>query len=80
MSQPHTLTLDDVEFDVSTGTIEEYTADYKDIVIPDNFDGVSVTSIGFWAFSSNALTSVSIPNSVTELDDAFDEYVIITRI
>ena len=68
MSQPHPLTLDDVEFDVSTGTIEKYKADYENIVIPDNFDGTAVTSIGDWAFYGNALTSVTIPNSVTSIE------------
>ncbi|WP_283393063.1 DUF1963 domain-containing protein [Photobacterium phosphoreum] len=63
--KPYTLTLNDVLFDKDTGTIEEYTADYTDIVIPDNFDGIEVTSIGKSAFSENALTSVNIPNSVT---------------
>ena len=67
MSQPHTLTLNDVTFDKGTGAIQKYTADYKDIVIPDNFDGISVSSISMYAFSDNALTSVTIPNSVTEI-------------
>jgi sporulation protein YlmC with PRC-barrel domain len=75
--KPYTLTLNDVEFDVSSGTIEEYIADYKNIVIPDNFDGVSVASIGIEAFRSNALTSVTIPNSVTKIgDDAFRDNVL----
>ena len=64
MNQPHTLTLNDVEFNKKSGRIEGYTADYKDIVIPDNFDGIPVTEIGDWAFAKNALTSVTIPNTV----------------
>jgi hypothetical protein len=67
MNQPHTLTLDDVEFDKNTAEIKGYTADYKDIVIPDNFDGIPVVFIGNGAFEDSALTSVTIPNSVNEI-------------
>ena len=43
------------------------------LVIPATLDGYSVTSIGDYAFDSNALTSVTIPNSVTSIGDyAFD--------
>jgi hypothetical protein len=65
----HTLTIDDVKFDAGTGTITDYTASYTDIVIPSSFnvDGtdVNVTTIGDYAFSSNDLTSVTIPTNVT---------------
>ena len=37
------------------------------LVIPATLDGYSVTSIGDYAFDSNALTSVTIPNSVTSI-------------
>ena len=39
------------------------------LVIPATLDGYSVTSIGDYAFDSNALTSVTIPNSVTSIGD-----------
>ena len=67
MNQSHPLTLDDIDFDKSTGEIEKYKANYKNIVIPDDFSGVSVTSIGDGAFADNALTSVTIPDSVTSI-------------
>ena len=40
-----------------------------DLVIPASIDGYSVTSIGDYAFSGNALTSVIIPDSVTSIGD-----------
>ncbi len=77
MNQAHTLTLDDVSFDESTGTIEVYDGQYKHIVIPDNFDGIPVTVIGDYAFSEVEdnevsefpLTSVVIPNTVVEIGE-----------
>jgi len=61
----YTLTINDVEFDATTGTITKYTnTNQKDIIIPDNFGGVAVTIIGEYSFGDNGLTSVTIPNSV----------------
>lgn len=40
-----------------------------DIVIPATFNGLPVTAIGNEAFSSTAITSISIPDSVTTLGD-----------
>gem|GEM_PF-1099478 len=65
----HTLTLNDVEF--ADGVIINYSGGYVDIIIPSSFNvngaDVSVTTIGAGAFSSNSLTSVTIPNSVTTI-------------
>ena len=68
---PYTLQLSDVDF--SDGEITDYTnTTEKNIIIPDNFDGVDVTSIGAEAFRLNQLTQVSIPNSVKSIGkDAF---------
>ena len=38
-----------------------------DLVIPETFEGNSVTSIGYEAFKMSCLTSVTIPNSVTRI-------------
>lgn len=90
MNQAHTLTLDDVKFDVSTGTIEKYTSDYKNIVIPDHFDGTPVTSIGSSAFitefynvlmdNTYGLTSVTIPNSVTYIGNYAFQFNLLTSV
>ncbi len=65
----YTLTLDDVSFNASTGTITDYTNTVeKDIVIPSAFtiDGqlVSVTRIANGAFRYSQLTSVVLPGSL----------------
>ena len=60
--------------------IEAYTANYEGIALPDNFNGISVTFIGGWAFEYNNLTSVTIPNSVTSIGCVvFDSNVVITK-
>ncbi|MCG9728662.1 leucine-rich repeat domain-containing protein [Shewanella sp. Isolate13] len=80
MSQPHTLTLDDVSFDKKQGSIDAYDGNYQNIIIPDNFDGITVTEISDYAFSEvedlgddeapeNPLTSVVLPNTVTEIGE-----------
>jgi hypothetical protein len=47
-----------------TGCVETCPSD---LVIPDTIDGYSVTSIGYEAFRSNQLASVTIPDSVTSI-------------
>ena len=62
----HVNSIGDVTF--SNGEIADYTnATEKNIIIPDNFNGVAVTSIGNLAFYFNQLTEVSIGNSVKSI-------------
>ena len=62
----YTLQLSDVTF--SDGEITDYTnTTEKNIIIPDNFDGVAVETIGIYAFYGNQLTEVIIPNSVNSI-------------
>lgn len=64
----YTLTESDVTF--SDGVITDYiNTTEKDIIIPDNFDGVAVTAIGDAVFEENELTGVVIPNSVTSIGE-----------
>lgn len=65
----YTITIEDVDFDETIGEITDCTSTQKDIIIPDNFDNVDVTSIGNSAFRSNQLESVTIPNSVTSIGE-----------
>ncbi|MGF1723153.1 leucine-rich repeat protein [Photobacterium nomapromontoriensis] len=62
--QATVLTLNDVKFVKNTGSIIDYRSKYKDIIIPETFDGVPVKSISEYAFYKNGLTSVTLPNSV----------------
>ncbi|MFA9370525.1 MAG: leucine-rich repeat protein [Labilibaculum antarcticum] len=67
-----TLTLDDVEFDESTGTITDYIGTSTDIIIPESFivDAVvvPVVNIGEKAFYSNNLLYVEMANSITTIE------------
>ena len=64
-------TYGDLEYGVlDDGTVEitDYNGSAEKVDIPAKIDGMSVTSIGDWAFSSCAsLTSITIPNSVTSI-------------
>lgn len=52
-------------FEPSTGTITGYLdAGPKDVIIPTEIDGVTVTALGNYAFRTKLLTSVTIPNTV----------------
>ncbi len=62
----------------SNGTLTKYTGTSTDVVIPYEINGVKVTSIGEYAFnravnkpyvSPTEITSVTIPNTVTTIDD-----------
>ncbi|MCL1911904.1 MAG: leucine-rich repeat domain-containing protein, partial [Leptospirales bacterium] len=52
----------------NTLTITKYTGTAKDVVIPSTLHGLRVTIIGSEAFYENNLTSVVIPNTVTDIE------------
>ncbi len=56
---------------LENGTLEvnNYISDAKHAVIPDMVNGYPVTSIGRAAFSSTALDSLVIPDSITKIDE-----------
>lgn len=59
-------------FDETTGTITKYVESDTVVVIPSKINGVTVETIGHAAFERSAVTSVTIPDSVTAiLDRAF---------
>ena len=60
--------------------IARYIGNNLDVRIPPEIDGLPVMHIGNGAFRGSQLTSVFIPDSVTEIGMyAFDEGVTITR-
>ena len=63
--------VDDLTFDAATGTITDCNAEAEgELIIPEEIDGVKVTSIGNAAFKDCiGLTSVKIPDSVTTIAD-----------
>ena len=59
-------------FNPTTGTITKYIESDTVVVIPSKINGVTVETIGHGAFEKSAVTSVTIPDSVTAIpDDAF---------
>ena len=65
-------------FDENTQTITDYLCidgnteslpSITDVGIPSSINGISVTTIGDYAFSDNSLTSVVIPDGVTTIGD-----------
>ena len=78
-SSYHVITIDEVNFDKSTGTIlcnelekSSYTGDKTDIIVPSTLDGVTVTSIGEKAFVAGEagitkLTNVAFSSTVTSI-------------
>ena len=57
-------------FDPTTGTITKYVESDTVVVIPSKINGVTVETIGHAAFEKSAVTSVTIPDSVTAIPDA----------
>ena len=56
-------------FDETTGTITKYIESDTVVVIPSKINGVTVETIGHAAFERSAVTSVTIPDSVTAIHD-----------
>lgn len=56
-------------FNPTTGTITKYVESDTVVVIPSKINGVTVETIGHAAFERSAVTSVTIPDSVTSIDD-----------
>lgn len=55
------------DFDKTTGTIKEYNGTDTVVVIPSKINGVPVETISNTAFQNSAVTSVTIPDSVTAI-------------
>ena len=75
----------DFEYEIlydGTAEITGYTGSAKELEIPGELDGYTVTSIGDWAFDFwTSLTSVTIPDSVTSIGDwAFYHCISLTGI
>ena len=56
-------------FNPTTGTITKYVESDTVVVIPSKINGVTVETIGHAAFERSAVTSVTIPDSVTAIHD-----------
>lgn len=56
-------------FNPTTGTITKYIESDTVVVIPSKINGVTVETIGHAAFERSAVTSVTIPDSVTAIHD-----------
>ena len=68
-------------FNPTTGTITKYAESDTVVVIPSKINGVTVETIGHAAFERSAVTSVTIPDSVTAiLDGAFANCFQLTNI
>ena len=48
--------------------VTEYTGNEKNLVVPDSYNNYKVTSIGPNAFSDKDIESVTIPDTVTEIE------------
>ena len=55
------------DFNETTGTITKYVETDTVVVIPSKINGVPVETIGNTAFQNSAVTSVTIPDSVTAI-------------
>src|SRR5262249_51546130 len=62
----------DFQFEIvdAGAVITSYIGPGGSVAIPDHLGGVPVTSLGYFAFSTLSLTSVTIPNSVTSIGSA----------
>lgn len=59
-----------------TCTITDYnTANGLTVVIPNSIGGLVVTTIGGKAFYNKGLTSITLPSTLTKIEDGHQEYV-----
>ncbi len=67
------LPAQDFEYTITNGsiTITNYLGPGRDVAIPANIDGLPVTTIGGQAFSQKNLTAITIPDTVTNIEDGF---------
>jgi hypothetical protein len=74
---------DGLEYQIWSDGVEitGYTGVAATLNIPAQIQGLPVTDIGYAAFQSSSLTSITIPSSVTTIDDfAFSECEFLTTI
>ena len=62
------------DFNLTTGTITKYNGTDTVVVIPSKINGFTVETIGHGAFERSAVTSVTIPDSVTAIHDSAFAY------
>ena len=81
-SLPYAVTGGNIYFNVNTGVITDCDNSVTATDIPSAINGVSVTSIGKWAFyDCIGLTSVTIPDSVISIGDgAFFNCIRLARV
>ena len=58
-----------IELDDETCLITNYTADERDIVVPESFNGRPVSGIGTGVFYNKSVETVQLPPSLTLLDN-----------
>ena len=64
---------EDLTFDAASGAITAYTGHDLRVDLPDQIDGVPVTSIAMYAFDGSRVVSLTVPEGVTEIESmAFD--------
>lgn len=61
--------LDDFVFNKETQTIELYKGNDMEVVIPPMIDGVSVLKLGESSFKDKLMTTIYIPDSITEIEE-----------
>ena len=59
----------DFEYTIANNqvTITKYTGTSKDVTIPNEIEGLPVTTIAIYAFYSNKLTSINLPQNLTTI-------------
>ncbi len=84
LNAPNTKIAGDWIYSVNTSgttcTVLEYIGDNTDVIIPDTLGNYDVTSLDFYLFKANTLTSVTIPASVSYIQcDLFLNYITLSE-